>query len=56
MLKISNLSKAHPNGARALRDRSPDIPDGMHGPDGAGESALMRALAKLQQSGPGAGR
>ena len=56
MLKISNLSKTYPNGVRALRERSPVIPAGICGPDGAGQSALVRTLAKPQQSERGAGR
>jgi ABC-type multidrug transport system ATPase subunit len=56
MLSISNLSKTYPNGVRALRDVTLDIPRGMFGllgPNGAGKSTLMRTIATLQDSDSG---
>ena len=57
MLKIENLNKTYPNGVRALRDVSLEIPQGMFGllgPNGAGKSTLMRTLATLQEADSGA--
>jgi ABC-type multidrug transport system ATPase subunit len=57
MLRITDLSKTYPNGVRALRDVSLDIPNGMFGllgPNGAGKSTLMRTIATLQE--PDSGR
>src|SRR5690348_4494964 len=57
MLTIRNLSKTYPNGVRALRDVSLDIPNGMFGllgPNGAGKSTLMRTIATLQEPDAGA--
>jgi ABC-2 type transport system ATP-binding protein len=51
-LTIRNLSKTYPNGTRALKDVSLDIPPGMFallGRNGAGKSTLMRILATLQE-------
>jgi ABC-type multidrug transport system ATPase subunit len=51
MLSIRNLSKTYPNGTRALRNVSLDVPQGMFGllgRNGAGKSTLMRILATLQ--------
>ena len=56
-LRIENLSKQYPNGAKALQDVSLTIPLGMFGllgPNGAGKSTLMRTLATLQE--PDSGR
>lgn len=50
-LSIRNLSKAYPNGIKALTNISLEIPFGMYGllgPNGAGKSTLMRILATLQ--------
>jgi ABC-type multidrug transport system ATPase subunit len=51
-LTIRNLSKTYPNGTKALKDVSLDIPAGMFGllgRNGAGKSTLMRILATLQE-------
>jgi ABC-type multidrug transport system ATPase subunit len=51
-LTIRNLSKTYPNGTKALKDVSLDIPPGMFGllgRNGAGKSTLMRILATLQE-------
>jgi len=56
MLTIENLSKTYPNGVRALRDVSLEIPRGMFGllgPNGAGKSTLMRTIATLQEPDSG---
>jgi ABC-type multidrug transport system ATPase subunit len=56
MLEITGLSKTYPNGVRALRDVSLDIPTGMFGllgPNGAGKSTLMRTIATLQEPDSG---
>jgi len=56
MLAIRDLSKTYPNGVRALRDVTLDIPHGMFGllgPNGAGKSTLMRTLATLQDPDSG---
>ncbi|MFO8099679.1 MAG: ABC transporter ATP-binding protein [Salinibacter sp.] len=56
-LTIENVSKTYPNGTRALRDVSLDIPAGMFGllgPNGAGKSTLMRTIATLQEPDTGA--
>ena len=56
MLKIRQLSKTYPNGVRALRDVSLDIPNGMFGllgPNGAGKSSLMRTIVTLQDPDSG---
>lgn len=56
MLKISELCKTYPNGKRALKNVSLDIPKGMFGllgPNGAGKSSLMRTLATLQEADSG---
>lgn len=56
MLTIRNLSKTYPNGVRALRDVSLEIPNGMFGllgPNGAGKSTLMRTIATLQEPDAG---
>jgi len=58
-LKIDGLSKTYPNGVRALRGVSLDIPTGMFGllgPNGAGKSTLMRTLATLQDADAGSAR
>jgi ABC-type multidrug transport system ATPase subunit len=55
-LQIRNLSKAYPNGVRALKDVTLTIPRGMFGllgPNGAGKSTLMRTLATLQEPDAG---
>jgi ABC-type multidrug transport system ATPase subunit len=55
-LKITNVSKAYPNGVQALRNVSLTIPNGMYGllgPNGAGKSTLMRILATLQEPDEG---
>ena len=52
-LTIRNLSKTYPNGTKALKDVSLDIPPGMFGllgRNGAGKSTLMRILATLQDA------
>lgn len=56
MLTIQNLSKTYPNGVRALRGVSLEIPRGMFGllgPNGAGKSTLMRTIATLQEADEG---
>ena len=56
MLKIENLSKTYPNGVRALKNVSLEIPRGMFGllgPNGAGKSTLMRTIATLQEADEG---
>ena len=58
-LVIRDLSKTYPNGTRALKDVSLDIPQGMFGllgPNGAGKSTLMRILATLQEPDEGSVR
>src|SRR3954464_6832416 len=55
-LSISELSKTYPNGTRALKGISLDVPPGMYGllgPNGAGKSTLMRILATLQEPDEG---
>ena len=55
-LRIENLSKAYPNGVRALDNVSLTIPPGMYGllgPNGAGKSTLMRTIATLQEPDQG---
>lgn len=55
-LRIESLSKTYPNGVRALRNVSLDIPTGMFGllgPNGAGKSTLMRTIATLQEPDQG---
>src|SRR3712207_8812 len=55
-LAIRGVSKTYPNGVRALRDITLDIPSGMFGllgPNGAGKSTLMRILATLQEPDAG---
>jgi ABC-2 type transport system ATP-binding protein len=56
LLKIRGVSKTYPNGVRALRDITLDIPAGMFGllgPNGAGKSTLMRTIATLQDPDTG---
>jgi ABC-type multidrug transport system ATPase subunit len=56
-LSISSLSKTYPNGTRALKGISLDVPPGMFGllgRNGAGKSTLMRILATLQEPDEGA--
>ncbi len=56
MLTIRNLSKTYPNGVRALKNVSLEIPRGMFGllgPNGAGKSTLMRTIATLQEADEG---
>ncbi|MBW4601955.1 MAG: ABC transporter ATP-binding protein [Calothrix sp. FI2-JRJ7] len=51
-IEIRNLSKTYPNGTKALKNISLDIPMGMFGllgSNGAGKSSLMRTLATLQE-------
>ena len=55
-LSIRNLSKTYPNGTRALKGISLDVPPGMFGllgRNGAGKSTLMRTLATLQEPDEG---
>jgi ABC-2 type transport system ATP-binding protein len=55
-LKITNISKAYPNGVQALKNVTLTIPNGMYGllgPNGAGKSTLMRILATLQEPDAG---
>ena len=55
-LSVRNLSKTYPNGVRALKGVSLEIPTGMFGllgPNGAGKSTLMRILATLQDADEG---
>jgi ABC-2 type transport system ATP-binding protein len=55
-LSIRALSKTYPNGTRALKDISLDVPPGMFGllgRNGAGKSTLMRILATLQEPDAG---
>jgi len=56
LLSVRNLSKTYPNGTRALKNVSLEIPRGMFGllgPNGAGKSTLMRTLATLQDADGG---
>jgi ABC-type multidrug transport system ATPase subunit len=56
VLRINDLSKTYPNGVRALRNISLEIPNGMFGligPNGAGKSTLMRTIATLQEPDSG---
>jgi ABC-type multidrug transport system ATPase subunit len=58
-LVTSDLSKTYPNGTRALKDVSLDVPKGMFGllgRNGAGKSTLMRILATLQEPDEGSVR
>ena len=55
-LSIRDLSKTYPNGTRALKGVSLDVPPGMFGllgRNGAGKSTLMRILATLQEPDAG---
>ena len=55
-LSIFALSKTYPNGTRALKGVSLDVPPGMFGllgRNGAGKSTLMRILATLQEPDEG---
>jgi ABC-2 type transport system ATP-binding protein len=55
-LVIRDLTKTYPNGVRALKGVSLDVPKGMFGllgPNGAGKSTLMRTLATLQEADSG---
>jgi ABC-type multidrug transport system ATPase subunit len=55
-LAIRGVSKTYPNGVRALREVTLDIPAGMYGllgPNGAGKSTLMRTIATLQEPDSG---
>ena len=55
-LLIRDLSKTYPNGTRALKDVSLDVPQGLFGllgPNGAGKSTLMRIIATLQEADQG---
>jgi ABC-2 type transport system ATP-binding protein len=55
-LSIRDLSKTYPNGTRALKGISLDVPPGMFGllgRNGAGKSTLMRILATLQDPDAG---
>jgi ABC-2 type transport system ATP-binding protein len=56
-VSIRNLSKTYPNGTKALKGISLEIPPGMFGllgRNGAGKSTLMRILATLQDPDEGA--
>ena len=58
-LVIRDLTKTYPNGVRALKGVSLEIPTGMFGllgPNGAGKSTLMRTLATLQEADAGSAR
>jgi ABC-2 type transport system ATP-binding protein len=55
-LVIRGLSKTYPNGTKAVKDVSLDVPQGMFGllgRNGAGKSTLMRILATLQDPDTG---
>lgn len=55
-LVIRDLSKTYPNGTKALKDVSLEVPPGMFGllgPNGAGKSTLMRIIATLQEPDEG---
>ena len=55
-LVIRDLSKIYPNGTKALKSVSLEVPQGMFGllgPNGAGKSTLMRILATLQEPDEG---
>src|SRR6476660_6686603 len=51
MLKIEQLHKVYPDGTRALKDFSVEIPDGQFvviiGLSGSGKSTLMRCINRL---------
>jgi len=58
-LEISGLSKTYPNGVQALDGVSLTIKPGMFGllgPNGSGNSTLMRTLATLQDADAGSAR
>lgn len=58
-LAIRGLSKTYPDGTRALKSVSLDVPHGMFGllgRNGAGKSTLMRILATLQEPDGGTAR
>jgi ABC-2 type transport system ATP-binding protein len=58
-LAIRDLSKTYPNGTKALKDVSLDVPQGMFGllgRNGAGKSTLMRIIATLQEPDEGSVR
>jgi ABC-type multidrug transport system ATPase subunit len=55
-LQITNLSKAYPNGVKALNGINLEITNGMFGllgANGAGKSSLMRTIASLQEPSSG---
>src|SRR3982751_4379702 len=55
-LAMRGISKTYPNGVRALRNVTLDIPRGMYGllgPNGAGKSSLMRTISTLQEPDTG---
>jgi ABC-type multidrug transport system ATPase subunit len=55
-LVIQGLSKTYPNGVRALKNVSLNIPTGIFGllgPNGAGKTTLMRIVATLQEPDTG---
>ncbi len=55
-LTIRDLSKTYPNGTKALKGVSLDVPPGMFGllgRNGAGKSTLMRIIATLQEPDEG---
>jgi ABC-type multidrug transport system ATPase subunit len=55
-ISIRHLNKTFPNGNRALKDISMEIPSGMFGllgPNGAGKSTLMRILVSLLEPSSG---
>ncbi len=59
MLAINSLEKTYPNGVRALRGVSLQIPPGMFGllgPNGAGKSTLMKILATLLEPDNGSAK
>jgi ABC-2 type transport system ATP-binding protein len=57
MLNLTGISKTYPGEVHPMQDIHLDVPRGMfglRGPNGAGNSLLMRTIATLQQPDSGA--